>query len=158
MLKDPTCRPIYALSRTPDSNLRDGVSYHAGNITNATALHALLQEIKPQVIFLTASSKSSDFTVKGQDYLDIHVASTKNLLAAGRMASSVKALVFSSSVMVFAGEEHIDLNETLTLWEPHSKGTPYDLSKAATEKLVHEANCEDLRTVTNRPRLMCGEH
>lgn len=60
--------------------------------------------------------------------------------------------------MVFAGEEHTDLDETRALWEPHSKGTPYDLSKFATEKLVHEANCEDLRTVTNRPCLMYGEH
>ena len=74
------------------------------------------------------------------------------------MASSVKALVFSSSVMVFAGEEHIDLDETRAFWEPHSKGAPYDLSKAATEKLVPEANCGDLRTVTNRPCLMYGEH
>ncbi|KAF6230358.1 hypothetical protein HO133_004700 [Letharia lupina] len=49
--------------------------------------------------------------------------------------------------MVFAGEEHIDLDETRALWEPHSKGTPYDLSKAATEKLVPEANCGDLRTL-----------
>ena len=59
--------------------------------------------------------------------------------------------------MVFAGEEHIDLDETRALWEPHSKGTPYDLSEAATERLVHEANCEDLRTVTDRPCLMYGE-
>lgn len=157
LLKDPTCRPIHALSRTPNSNLQDGVSYHAGDITDAAALHTLLQEIKPQVIFHTASPKSSDFTVKGQDYLDINVAGTKKLLAAAKITSSVKAFIFSSSVMVFAGVEHIDLDESRPLWEPHSKGTPYDQSKAAAETIVHDANCEDLRTVTIRPCLMYGE-
>lgn len=133
------------------------MSYHAGDITDATALHTLLQEIQPQVIFHTASPKSSHFTVKGQDYLDINVTGTKNLLAAARITSSVKAFVFSSSVMVFAGVEHIDLDESRPLWEHHSKGTPYDLSKAAAETLVHEANCENLRTVIIRPCLMYGE-
>ena len=73
------------------------------------------------------------------------------------MTSSVKAFVFSSSVMVFAGEEHINLDETQAVWEPHSKGTPYDISKAVAEKVVHEANCENLRTVTIRSSLMYGE-
>lgn len=59
--------------------------------------------------------------------------------------------------MVFAGDEHIDLDETRPLWQPHSKGTPYDLSKAAAEKLVHEANCEELCIVVIRLCLMYGE-
>ncbi len=155
MLEDPACRPIHALSRTPNSNLQDGVSYHAGDITDATALHALLQEIKPRVIFNTASPLSS--TVNAQEHSDVNVAGTKNLLAAARRTPSVKAFVFSSSVMVFAGDEHIDVDETRPLWEPHSKGTPYGLSKAAAEKLVREANCEDLRTVTIRLCLAYGE-
>ena len=155
MREDPTCRPIHALSRTPNSNLQDGVSYHAGDITDATALHALLQEIKPRVIFHTASPLGT--TGKAQEHFDVNVAGTKNLLTAARMASSAKAFVFTSSIVVFAGDEHIDLDETRPVWEPHSRGTPYGLSKVAAEKLVHEANCEDLRTVTIRLSLVYGE-
>ena len=155
MLEDSTCRPIYALSRTPNANLQDGVSYHAGDITDATALHALLQEIKPRVIIHTASPLAT--TVNAQEQYDVNVTGTKNLLAAARMAPSVKAFVFTSSTMVFAGDEHIDFDETRPLWEPHSKGTPYGLSKAAAEKLVNEANCEDLRTVAIRLSLAYGE-
>lgn len=95
--------------------------------------------------------------MKGKEYLDINVTGTKNLLAAAKEVSSVKALIFSSSVMVFAGDEHIDLDETRPLWEPHSNGTPYDISKAAAERVVREANCEDLRTVIVRLCLMYGE-
>ena len=155
MLEDPTCRPIYALSRTPNSNLQDGVSYHAGDITDATALHAVLQKIKSRVIFHTASPLATN--VNTQEHFDVNVAGTKNLLAAARMVPSVKAFIFTSSTIVFAGDEHIDLDETQPLWEPHSKGTPYGLSKAAAEKLVREANCEDLRTVALRQCLAYGE-
>ena len=155
MLEDPTCRPIYALSRTPNSNLQGGVSYHAGDITDSTALHAILQEIKPRVIFHTASPLVTN--VNTHEHFDVNVAGTKNLLAAERMAPSVKASVFTSSTIVFAGHEHIDLDETRPLWEPHSKGTPYSLSKAAAEELVREANCEDFRTVVLRQCFAYGE-
>ena len=155
MLEDPTCRPIYALSRTPNSNLQDGVSYHAGDITNATALHALLQEIKPRVIFHTASPLATNGN--SQEHFNVNVAGTKNLLAAARIASSVKAFVFTSTTMVFAGDEHVNLDETRPLWEPNSKGAPYGVSKAAAEKLVLEANCEGLRIVVIRQCLAYGE-
>ena len=155
LLEDPTCRPIYALSRTPNSNLQDGVFYHAGDITNATALHALFQDIKPRVIFHTVSPLAT--SVNAQEFFNVNVAGTKNLLAAAKMAPSVKAFVFTSSTMAFAGDEHIDLDETRPLWEPHSTGTPYGRSKAAAEKLVREANGGDLRTVRIRQSLAYGE-
>ena len=156
MLEDPTSRPIYALSRTPNSNLQDGVSYHAGDITDATALHAVLQKIKPRVIFHTASPLATNANT--QEHFDVNVAGTRNLLAAAKMVPSVQALVLTSSTIVFAGDEHINLDETQPLWEPFSKhGTPYALSKAAAEKLVREANCADLRTVAIRQSLAYGE-
>ena len=69
----------------------------------------------------------------------------------------MRAFVYTSSVSVYAGSEHISLDENQPLWEEGSGATPYDLSKCTAEKLVLGADCESLSTVALRPCLIYGE-
>ncbi|MCJ1382354.1 hypothetical protein MMC17_005467 [Xylographa soralifera] len=157
LLQDPACGPIVATSRNPTTNLQDNVTYRSCDITNITAISKLLDETKPQVIFHAASPRPAEFSVPGHEFFDTNVQGTKNLLASATAISSVKAFVFTSSVSVFAGEEHLLFDETRLLWQPSSKTTPYEMSKSTADKLVLEANCEKLRTVSLRLSLVIGE-
>ncbi|MCJ1399128.1 hypothetical protein MMC11_002330 [Xylographa trunciseda] len=157
LLQDPAWGPVFATSRQPTINLQDNVTYRSCDITNATAISRLLEETKPQVIFHAASPRHADFSVPGHEYLDTNIQGTKNLLASATATSSVKALVFTSSVSVFAGEEHLLVDETGPLWQSTSNAVPYEISKSVADTLVREANCEKLRTVALRLSLVIGE-
>ena len=158
MHQETNCESIYALARTPTSNLQNGVEYRAGDITDATTIHRLLEEIKPQVIIHSASPRSSASTLNHQEQLDTNITGTKNLLESAVKVPSVRALVFTSTVSVATGSPHVNVDESQPTCQLHSKdGTVYYQSKAAAEKLVLEANSEKLRTVSLRLCLIYGE-
>ena len=138
-------------------NLQSNVTYRTCDITKAAAIDQLLEEIKPQVIFHAASPRHAEFSVPGHEFFATNIQGTKNLLASSTSTSSVKAFVFTSSVSVLAGEEHLCFDETRPLWQPNSKAVPYEISKSVADTLVREANCEQLRTVSLRLSLVLGE-
>ena len=133
------------------------MTYRAGDITDLSAIGELLEEIKPRVIFHAASPRHAEFSVKDQEFLDTNVKGTQNLLANAIAVSSVKAFVFTSSVSVLAGEEHILMDETQPLWQEHSHATPYEISKSIADTMVRESNCQKLRTICLRLCVVLGE-
>lgn len=112
LLKEPDCGPITVISRNPTSNLHDGVEYRACDLTDADAVEKVVREVQPRIVFHTASPLSSSQTTTIQEYLDVNVGGTANLLSALRQSSSVQALVYTSSNSVFAGCPHDYLDET----------------------------------------------
>ena len=76
LLQEPEHGPIYVLSRAPTKNLQDNVTYRAGDVTNAQKLAALLEEIKPKVIFHTASPAFMG-SVSAQQFYDTNIKGTK---------------------------------------------------------------------------------
>lgn len=158
MLQDSACGPIVAVSRRPNVNLHEGVTYLAGDITDADGIKALIEEIQPRVIFHAASPRPNDTgATKYKAFHDTNVTGTKNLLAAAAAAPSVKAFVLSSSTTVYSGKEHINLDENAPMWQPGSEGTFYDVTKSAADALVREANGKGLQTVVLRLCLLVGE-
>ena len=138
-------------------NRHPKVTYHACDIANADAVARLLKETKPRIIFHTASPRHADFSVDQRDFYATNVRGTKNLLNNATAAPSVRALVFTSSVSVMAGNEHLLLDESSPLWQASSGATPYELTKSLADVLVREANSEKLRTVSLRHCLVVGE-
>ena len=112
LLKEPDCGPIFALSRNLTVNLQDKVTYLAGDIADITIMQNLIREIQPRVISHTASPLSRDGTIKGREFVKTNVVGTKNLLDVAASVSSVRAVVYTCSGTVYAGLEHIDLDES----------------------------------------------
>ncbi|MCJ1250440.1 hypothetical protein MMC30_007668 [Trapelia coarctata] len=158
LLQDPACGPIFAVSRRPNVNLHEGVTYLAGDATDAAGVKALFEKIQPRVIFHAASPRPNDTgATKYKAFHDTNVTGTKNLLTAAVAAPSVKAFVLTSSITVYSGKEHIDLDENAPMWQPGSEGTFYDITKSLADMLVRKANGRDLQTVTLRLCLVVGE-
>ncbi len=89
-----------------------------------------------------------------EDFHTINVNGTRNVIKACLLAG-VKKLVFTSSPSVIYGGSSIEgVDETVPY--PESYMCEYSRSKAIAEKLVIEANGEDLATVSIRPHLIWG--
>lgn len=55
LLKEPTVTSISVMCRSPFKNKFDGVTYHIGDVTKLNHCRHVLQQVKPKVIFNTAS-------------------------------------------------------------------------------------------------------
>ncbi|KAL9114713.1 MAG: hypothetical protein Q9227_001391 [Pyrenula ochraceoflavens] len=161
LLADSSCTSVSVMSRTgrPDQNRFDSVNYIKGDITKAEDVNQVLQTVKPNVIFNTASPVAYIDHEHAPEYFTVNVDGNRNLLAAAK-AVGVKAYVYTSSGPIIAGGgaayDHAD--ETHPTLATIKKGDPYHLAKAQADQLVLEANDRNgLRTATIRPTAMYGE-
>ena len=157
LLQEPEVGSIYVLSRNPTKNLQDGVNYRAGNITDTESIRALLDDIKPQIIIHTASPVATDSSASLKQFRDTNVKGTEVLLICASDAPSVKAFIYTSSVSVYEGIQHLNIDENYPLCSPNGKGVPYNISKAIADKCVREYNTSRLRTISLRLALVYGE-
>jgi len=163
LLREPGCGPISVMSRNPSANHIQGVSYHPGSITSKEIISRLLAEVRPRVVFHTASPSASDPAITPEEHRNTIVNGTKNLLACASASPFVKALVYTSSASVIENYEHIDVDETAPLWPQNSKAIPYMKAKALADAAVREANTpidkwgHGLLTVALRLPLVYGE-
>lgn len=159
------CGPISVASRNPNVHLQKNVTYHACDIFDKDSIADLFEQIKPQVVFHSASplANSNANSVLIEEFYNTNVTGTKNLLDCATNCSSVKAFVFTSSAAIYQGNEHIDLDETAPVWDEDSNTFPYMKAKAIADGLVLQANTElnsegiGLLTVALRPHLVYGE-
>ena len=140
LLKDPTSGPVSVISRNPNSNRCERVSYYTGDIGNLDEIRKLLANIKPRVIFHAAAPRGDDTTVKPGDHHRISVEGTKNVIACAIESPTVKALVYTSTCAVSKGYQHFNIDESAPLWEQDSKTIPYFKTKALADTLIREAN------------------
>jgi len=56
LLDDPTCTSVAVMSRSPFKNRYDRVTYFIGDITSVEHVNLVVGQVKPNVIFNTASS------------------------------------------------------------------------------------------------------
>jgi nucleoside-diphosphate-sugar epimerase len=88
------------------------------------------------------------------EILKINVDGTRHLVAACRKAG-VRGLVYASSIdAVYDGDSHLDIDETFPY--PDRYASTYCESKALAERVVLEANTENLRTAALRPSDVYG--
>lgn len=158
LLKDPSCGRITVISRNPNVNIFDGVDYRACDVVDATAVRKVFAEIKPRVIIHTASPRPMDANLTKGDFEDSNIVGTRNLADAAQGTPSTEILIFSSSVNVIRGKEHVNVKEEdQPYWSPNSvEALPYWRSKAEAEKTVLAANSKNLKTVSLRLCLIIG--
>ncbi len=89
------------------------VTYFAGDITKKDIVEEVLNSVRPLVVFHTAGLIPQVAKRLGrnseEDYTDVNVQGTKNLIEAAEAVGTVKALVYTSSSDVVKGDSWQDL-------------------------------------------------
>ncbi|TVY93828.1 Sterol-4-alpha-carboxylate 3-dehydrogenase, decarboxylating [Lachnellula willkommii] len=160
LLNEPTVTSIAVLSRSPFTNRHDKVSYHIGDITKPDQVRHIFQQVRPKVIFNTASPHAYIDHEHVLDNFYVNVDGNRNLLEAAAEIGTVKAFVYTSSGPIVAsrggGYDHADeTKETLAV---SRKGDPYHVAKAIGDQMTLEANGKHgFYTATIRPTALYGE-
>lgn len=89
-----------------------------------------------------------------KDYFDANVVATMNVIRACRELGIEKLIYTSSPSVTFAGEDQENVNEEAPY--PEKFFCAYPETKAIAEKLILEANDDDLATISLRPHLIWG--
>jgi len=91
---------------------------------------------------------------KYSDFYKTNVEGTKNIIEAC-LINKVKYLIFTSSAsVVFGGNDIKGGNESLPY--PLKPESHYTATKALAEKLILQANCTSLKTISLRPHVVWG--
>ena len=157
---DPNCE-IHVIDVDTSHNRVDGVTYHACDISSATAVSAVMRAARPTTIFHTASPDSMIVVPSG--FEAVIVGGTRNLLVAAKEVGTAKALVYTSTSSVIHDNltNLVDADETLPILRPPFQKRVYTLTKATAEEEILAANRAggdaSMLTISLRPALCFGE-
>lgn len=128
----PTTK-IHILDLSTPSNLSQTITYHTGNITDASTISSLFSLIKPEIVFHTAGLIPSIAARLGlnteKDFLEVNLEGTRIVLEEAKRIG-VKAFVYTSSADVVKGNSWQDLkgvNEDIPI--PKEFDSAYGKSK-----------------------------
>lgn len=152
LLSDPECAgPVHVLdlditrNTHPDSSSSNAtrvVTYTQGSLADAPALSALLARLQPTVIFHTASPNAT--YGRRADFHAVNVEGTRTLLRLATESPHVRAVVYTSTLDIYADPPHRHVKETHPIWpdrpRPWAGVGEYDRTKAVAHRLVLAAN------------------
>ncbi|TVY40142.1 Sterol-4-alpha-carboxylate 3-dehydrogenase,decarboxylating [Lachnellula occidentalis] len=154
-LLEPHSTSIHVVSRNPTSNLHPFATYHAGDIASYEQISSLLAQIKPQVIFHTASPK---YTASEKQLRQTNLDGTRNLLKCASESPYVRALVYTGTDSAVVQAPGVKLTEVRAeLYTEKSPVNPYAKTKAIADFEVRAANGPELRTAVIRIPGLYGE-
>ena len=162
LLETEGCGPVWVISRNPTRNIQEGAFYSQCDISSHEAVSQRVQEFQPNVIFHTAAPISGD-AIPFDEYHQTSVIGTENLLKCASATASVKAFVYTSSTRVFAGYDHVNVDEDFPLWDTRADNLPYIKSKTMADFRVLQRNKmpdaqgQGVLTVSLRPYIIYGE-
>ena len=156
LLSEPACS-VHVVSRNPTTNLHANAKYHSANLANVEQVAAILEKVKPRVIFHCASP---DYLAPDKELWQTNVIGTRILLKCAAKCPSVKGLVYTSSdsAIVPAAPEVMQTEETAKLYDEHSKIKMYCKTKAIGDREVLATNNppELLTAVLRIPKVYGG--
>lgn len=162
LLKEPTCTSISVMCRSPFKNLHEGVTYHIGDVTNLEHVRHVMNQVRPKIIFNTASPHAYKDHEHVPDIFKVNINGNQNLLEAAVETGTVQAYIYTSSGPIIAGSgggyDHADETAPTLAVPAIRKGDPYHVAKALGDKIVLEANGKHgIRTCCIRPTALYGE-
>ena len=149
---------ISVLDLRTEQNRFPDVDYYNGDVTSAADVSSVLEKVRPQVLFHTASPTAIRFNKTIFD--KVNIAGTKNLLSCAAKSGHVKAFVFtsSSSIVHDTISDLVDADETWPVLEIPPQRSYYSWTKGVAEKAVLAANRRDgMLTMAVRPCGLIGE-
>ncbi|KAI4152119.1 MAG: hypothetical protein LQ340_003093 [Diploschistes diacapsis] len=144
---DDFFQPVQVASRKPNTNLVEGAKYHPVDICSVSELDKLIEALRPTIIIHCASPVPTVATTSA--FQRVTIDGTKNILQAATEASSVEALIFTSSSTMGYGHEHLNLREDAPLADEDPHAHPYARTKATADKMVLAANKPDVAESTS---------
>ncbi|KAJ3538516.1 hypothetical protein NM208_g5874 [Fusarium decemcellulare] len=157
LLNDQESGAVYVLDRNVERNRHKNATYVCGNITDSELLRTLVAEIRPSVIFHTASPIASLPAKREGEFYETNVKGTEVLLTIAAESEHVQAVVYTSSVDIYANPPHQDVTESHPLWPSSDKSNEYNRTKSIADSLVRDANGPQLRTIALRLGHAYGE-
>lgn len=144
LLADRDCGPVCVVDRDVSQNVHDSpkVDYLACNITDAAEVAAILDSVRPEVIFHTASPNAT--YGRSGDFYRTNVTGTETLIRLAKERPFVKALVYTSCNLVYATKKHSNIRESEPTWTgrpaPWKGVLEYSWTKGAAHNLVLDSN------------------
>lgn len=144
LLMDPECGRVCVVDRDTSRNVHDSpqAEYHTCSISDAGGMAEVLDRVRPEVIFHTASPNST-YGRRG-DFYRTNVTGTETLLRLVKERPFVRALVYTSSNSVYATPNHKNIRESEPIWAsrpPPWRGVlEYAWTKGVAHNLVLDAN------------------
>ncbi|PVH99003.1 hydroxysteroid dehydrogenase [Periconia macrospinosa] len=136
-----------------------GPTYHCADITSLEDIIAVLQPIKPNVLFHIASPYP--FEANHTVLEKVNITGTRNLIDSAQIVGSVAAFIYTSSSSVIHDHYHPlqRADETLPVLYFPEQPNYYSHTKAVAEDIVLSANRKagNMLTVAIRPASMYGE-
>lgn len=142
---------VTSLARSESAELKAlGIPQHQGDISDAKAVSDACMGCN--VVFHTAAK--AGIWGKYDDYYATNVTGTVNVIAACHR-HGIQRLVNTSSPSVVAPDGDLEaVDESIDYADDYL--AHYPRTKAMAERMVREANAEDLRTASLRPHLIWG--
>ena len=141
-------------------NRVDGIKYIEGSLTSRVDVLQAIQEIKPRIIFHTASPKLMVQANTRQLYTEVNVNGTKLLLECIKEVGVTKALIYTSSSSVIHNNttDLVNVTEDLPLCFEPEQTEYYTHTKAVAEQIIVSANKQNgLLTTIIRASMLFGE-
>ena len=158
LIEDLPAVKISVLDLRTSQNRFPNVDYHNADITSPSDVSSVLETVRPQVLFHTASPTA--IRVNKAIFDKVNVTGTKNLLACAAQSGHVKAFVFtsSSSIVHDTVSDLVDADETSPILDIPPQRSYYSWTKGIAEKAVLAANRKDgMLTIAVRPCGLIGE-
>ncbi|KAM0803751.1 hypothetical protein BDR22DRAFT_837774 [Usnea florida] len=159
---EPSCHiHVLDINTTRNRIVKDSLTYHTCDISDAPAVQNVLQKARPRTIFHVACPDS--MVINDAHHFKINVLGTRNLLSSAAEIGTVRALVVTSTSSVIHDNvtDLLDADETLPVLQPPAQKRVYTLTKATAEKEILEANRRngdsDMLTSSIRPCTAIGE-
>ncbi|KAK7987213.1 hypothetical protein PG988_002201 [Apiospora saccharicola] len=157
---EPDCI-VHVVDINTERNRIPNALYHSVNITKLKDLQAVVNEVKPIVIFHIACPES--LVLQPAIFQSVNVDGTRNLLSAAKAVGTVQAFVNTSTSSVIHDNvsDLVDAPEDLPVLEYPAQKRVYTLTKAVAEGDVLSANRADgdgsMLTTNIRPATAFGE-
>ncbi|KAK4238687.1 NAD(P)-binding protein [Achaetomium macrosporum] len=131
------------------------LTFHAADTANATQIKAVFDAVKPNVVIRTASPHHTEPASVQQR---TNVAGTQLLLQHAKACPETRGFVYTSSdSAVVPTQEPLTEHKAELYTEAHFPHA-YGRTKAVADKMVQEANCDELRPAVIRIPMIYGEN
>ena len=148
---------VAVIDMTTDRNRHPSATYYAADITRRDEVTKIFEDVKPQVVFHTASPYP--FEVDRSVLESVNVVGTQNLIECAKAVGTVRAFVYTSSSSVVHNHRQpmIEATEDIPVLFFPDQPEFYSHTKALGEKIVLSANRENgMLTASIRPAAMYG--
>lgn len=149
LLTDPDCGPVCIIDLDVTRNVHDSpkATYISCDITDASKVASILDRVRPEVIFHSASPNATYAKRAGfwrGTFYRTNVTGTETLMNLTKERPFIKAFIYTSSNAVYSTDKHSKIRESAPTWSgrpaPWKGVLEYAWTKGVAHNLVLDSN------------------